>query len=150
MREDYFFQCRKRSDGFLAAIGQAEPKYRQLSRFSSLVLEVDSKAPYRGIAWDLGKLKKIWHALSDYCHAHGHPTPTIHSTEWVQKGFGLVEETYEYFQRQMIGGATALMKPENMTPTTREVWMKFLEGTLSEDDVKVRLLSSSPSSIQYD
>jgi hypothetical protein len=143
MSEDYFHQCRKRSDGFLAAIGQAEPKYRQLSRFSSLVMEVDSKAPYRGIAWDLGKLKRIWHALSDYCHAHGHPAPTIQSTEWVQKGYGLVEEAYKHFQEQMTGGATALMKPQSMTPSTRIVWESFIEGKLSEAEVKVQLVSTA-------
>jgi hypothetical protein len=45
-----FEKCRRRRNGFLAAIREAEPRYRQLSRFTAIAMHLDSHAPCEGIA----------------------------------------------------------------------------------------------------
>jgi hypothetical protein len=139
IRKEDFFKWRKRKDGFLAAIHELEPKYRLLSQFSAIVMEVDRKVPYRGIAWDLKKLKKNSHAISEYCHAQGDSVSTLESEEWIETGYKLVEETYEYFHSQMAGGATVIMPPEKMSYNTRLIWEDFLSQSIDEEQVRVRL-----------
>ena len=132
MTVDYFLKCRKTSDGFLAAIQRAEPRYRKIFTFTKLALEIDTTAQFRGIVWDLRILKRQWHDLSDYCHTQGAASPTLDSKEWVDKGYRLIDETHEYFRKQMTGGATALLKPSAMTPSARAVWERYEQGELSE------------------
>lgn len=139
LTEEYFLKCRKRRDGYLAAINEAAPQYRKLSAFSTLVLAADSKATYRGIAWDLAKLKKYWQQLGDYCHAQGHSSVTLDSQEWMDKGVNLVDNTFNYFHSQMSGGATVIMHPENMTPHTHGIWEAYLSEVIDDAQVLTRL-----------
>ena len=139
LTEEYFLKCRKRRDGYLAAINETAPQYRKLSAFSTLVLAADNKAPYRGIAWDLAKLKKYWQQLGDYCHAQGHSSFTLDSQEWMNKGVNLVDNTFNYFHCQMSGGATVIMRPENMTPDTHRIWEDYLSEVIDDVQVLTRL-----------
>ena len=139
LTEEYFLKCRKRRDGYLAAINEAAPQYRKLSAFSALVLAADNKAPYRGIAWDLAKLKKYWQQLGDYCHAQGHSKVTLDSPEWMSKGVNLVDNTFNYFHSQMSGGATVIMHPENMSLHTHRIWEDYLSNAIDDAQVLIRL-----------
>jgi len=139
MSRELFDQCRRRRDGFLAAIGEAEPRYRQLSRFTALCMQLDSKSPCEGIAWDLGRLKKLWHAHSGYCHAQAHPTATLSDPKWFSDGLSLIEESYDYFREKMSAGASALLKPESMTPEASIVWEDFVAERITEEQTLIRL-----------
>ena len=141
---DLYEKCRKRRDGFLAAIAEAEPRYRQLSKFTALCMQLDSRAPHEGIAWDLGRLKKEWQALSTYCHAPAHPSSTIKNPNWFSEGLALVEGVFDYFQQEMSRGASALIKPENMTPEARMIWEDFAAGGISDEQVLIRLKIVQP------
>ena len=139
-----FEKCRRRSDGYLAAIGDAEPRYRLLSRFTAIAISLDSKSPHQVIAWDLGKLKKYWHNLSEYCHAQAHPAATIESQPWKAAGHKLVAEVYNYFHSEMSRGATGIMKPEAMTRDARMIWDDFAANKIDEDQTRTRLMIVQP------
>jgi len=144
MGHEIYEKCRRRRDGFLAEIGDAEPRYRQLSRFTTIVMDLDRRVPHRGIAWDLGRLKKHWHSLSAYCHAQAHPSPTLEDPKWVLRGHSLIEEVYLYFEQEMAQGATAIMQPDNMTPEARMIWEDFADNKIDEDQVRTRLRIVQP------
>lgn len=141
---DLFEKCRRRRDGFLAQINDAEPQYRKLSRFTHLVMNQERRAPVRAIAWDLGRLKKLWQKLSNYCHAQAHSEATIDDEKWIASGFSLVHATYDYFEASMTGGATALLKPKNMKHNAYLIWEDFRDDKISEDQVKIRLKLTQP------
>ncbi len=141
---ELYEKCRKRRDGFLAAIREAEPRYRQLSKFTALCMHLDARAPSEGIAWDLGRLKNEWQSLSSYCHAPGHPISTIENPQWFSKGVALVHGVFDYFQQEMSRGASALLKPANMTPEAHMIWEDFAENRITEDQALIRLKIVQP------
>lgn len=138
-------RCRRRRNGFLAEIDAAEPRYRQLSRFTAIIMDLDRRIPQRGIAWNLGRLKKYWHSLSAYCHAQGHPSPTLEDPKWFQAGYSLLEEVFLYFEQEMTQALTAIMPPDNMTPEARMVWEDFADNKIDEDQVRTRLRIVQPA-----
>lgn len=140
----FFEKCRRRRDGFLAAIKEAAPRYRQLSRFTAICLQLDSQAPCDGIAWDLDRLKRLWHSLSSYCHAQAHPAATLNCQEWFSRGLALVHEVFAYFEQEMSRGATAVLPPENMTPEARMIWEEFADGRITDDQARIRLRLVQP------
>jgi hypothetical protein len=89
---EFVERIRHRRDSFLAAIREAEPNYRKLVRFFMLCMQLDSLRPVDIIPWDLGRLKKWWHALSEYCHAQAEPMTTLSNPDWFAKGVCLVRE----------------------------------------------------------
>lgn len=141
-----FDKCRRRRDGYLASIKESEPLYRKLSSFTAIAINLDSHAPFEGIAWDLKRLKRIWQSLSNYCHAQAHPAATLNDHDWVSMAYALVEELYEYLHHEMSQGATALLKPANMTPEARLVWEDFCSDKISEEQARFQLRVIQPSS----
>jgi hypothetical protein len=81
----------------------------------------------------------MWHELSRYCHAEAAPSDTLNDPTWFSDGLSLVREVYKYFKAQMSGGATALMRHENMKPKTQMVWDDFEAGRIDEDQAVIRL-----------
>lgn len=144
MTIEFYEKCRKSRSGYLEAIAKAEPKYRKIFMFSSAVLEVEN-APFKGIIWNIKTLKNFWNALSDYCHTQGSVEQTLNSQEWVETGYKLIDETYIYFEKNMKGGATALLKPSKMTPEGREIWERFDRDEIDENGVKDELRKSGKS-----
>jgi len=139
-----FEQCRKRQGGFLAAIQDAEPKYRQLSKFTEIAMNLDSCAPCEGIAWDLRRLKRLWQSLSEYCHAQCIPTVTIEDSKWISKGHELVAELFTYFRQKMSRGATAILSPDAMTYEAKMIWEDFVGNRIDEEQVRIRLRVVQP------
>lgn len=137
--KELFDKCRRQRDGFLAEIHRVEPQIYKLSRFSALCLRVDRNFPFRPIVWNLSKLKKWWHELSRYCHAQAAAADTLDDSVWFANGLSLVNEVYSYFRKEMSGGATALMRRENMKPKTRVIWEDFAAGRIDEEQVTIRL-----------
>ena len=144
MDRELFEKCRRRRDGFLAAIGEAEPRYRRLSRFTAVAMNLDSHAPCEGIAWDLGRLKRLWQSLSNYCHAQAHPAATLSDPEWIATGYALIDEVFAYFEQEMSGGATAMLRPDDMTPEARMIWEDFAAKRIDEEQVRIRLRIVQP------
>ena len=139
MTREFVEQVRHRRDGVLAAIREAAPDYRKLVTFSALCMELDSRRPVDLIVWDLGRLKKWWHALSNYCHAQLEPVTTLQNPAWVKTGVTLVNEIYAYFSGQMSRGATGIMRIDDMKPTTRLIWDDFQAGRIDEEQAAIRL-----------
>lgn len=144
MAHTLFDQCRKRRDGFLAAIHEAEPKYRLLAQFAALCLQVDAKAPFKVIVWDLKRLKKLWQSLSGYCHTQASQSETLDDSRWFSEGLFLIDETFKYFESQMTQGATALMSPDSMIPEARIIWEDFSAHQIDEEQVLLRLKIVQP------
>lgn len=140
-----FQDWRRRGNGFRNEIKRVEPHYRQLARFTQIALHLDSQSPFTAVAWDFATLTRLWHALSDYCHAQGHPVPTLDSTDWMSRGYGLVVETYEYFRQNMTGGVTALLKPSDMSPEARAVWERYRDNRITESQMREELMQVSKS-----
>ena len=139
-----FEKCRRRRDGFLAAIGDAECRYRQLSRFTMIAMSLDSQAPCSGVAWDLAHLKRMWHSLSEYCHAQANPAATLADLKWIAAAYALIEELFTYFQQEMSQGVTAILCPEKMTVAARMIWEGFAAGNIDEEQVTIRLRIVQP------
>jgi hypothetical protein len=144
MSKDLFEKCRSRRDGYLAAIGEAEPKYRLLAQFTALCMRLHQGAPCDVIVWDLGRLKKLWHALSGYCHAQAHPAATLDDPNWFVQGLSLVDEVFSYFKGEMSRGATGVMRPDKMTFEARMVWEEFAEKRITEEQALIRLTIVKP------
>jgi hypothetical protein len=137
--KELFDRCRRQRDGFLAEIHRAEPKVYKLSRFATLCLQADPKLPFRPIVWNLSRLKRLWQSLSRYCHAQAASQDTLEDPVWFAKGISLVREAHNYFQAEMSGGATALMRRENMKPHTQLIWDDFAADRIDEEQVAIRL-----------
>ncbi|MDD5285423.1 MAG: hypothetical protein PHD54_06160 [Desulfuromonadaceae bacterium] len=145
MERDLFNKCKKRRDGFLAAIHEAEPQYRLLAQFTALCIKLDAKATFKVIVWDLKRLKKLWQSLSGYCHAQASPTETLHDLNWFSEGLSLIDETFQYFKSQMTEGATSLLSPDRMIPEARMIWEDFSAHRINEEQVLIRLKIVQPA-----
>jgi hypothetical protein len=132
-------RIRRRRDGFLAAIREAEPNYRKLARFSMLCMRLDSQRPVDIIPWDLRRLKKWWHALSEHCHAQAEPMTTLSNPIWFTEGLGLVREVFGYFREQMSQGATGIMRVGAMIPVVKDIWEDFVADKIDVERVLIRL-----------
>jgi hypothetical protein len=88
---EFVEKIRRRRDGFLAAIREAEPNYRKLVRFSMLCMRLDSQRPIDIIPWDLGRLKK-WHLANTAIHKRNR---LLHSQ--IQTGLRKVLDWYGRF-----------------------------------------------------
>jgi hypothetical protein len=144
MERDLFDKCRKRRDGFLAAIHEAEPQYRLLAQFTALCIKLDVKATFKGIIWDLKRLKKLWQSLSGYCHAQASPIETLDDLNWFSEGQSLIEETFDYFRSQMTDGATTLLSADRMIPEARMIWEDFSTLRINEEQALIRLRIIQP------
>ena len=136
---EFVEKVRRRRDGVFAAIREAAPEYRKLVAFSALCMQLDSRRPVDIIAWDLGRLKKWWHALSGYCHSQLEPLTTLDDPKWIDAGLALVTEVFGYFRQQMSQGATGIMRFDDMTPEARRVWDDFVAGKIDEEQAAIRL-----------
>jgi hypothetical protein len=145
MERDIFNKCRKRRDGFLAAIHEAEPQYRLLAQFTALCIKLDAKATFKVIIWDLKRLKKLWQSLSSYCHAQASPIETLDDHNWFSEGLYLIEETFDYFRSQMSEGATTLLSPDRMISEARMIWEDFSAHRINEEQVLIRLKIVQPA-----
>lgn|GEM_PF-5643925 len=141
---EFIEEIRHRRDGFLAAIREAEPNYRKLVRFSMLCMRLDSSRPVEIIPWDLGQLKKWWHALSGYCHAQAESVSTLQSPKWLVDGVKLVNAVFEYFRDHMSQGATGILRVDSMDATARNIWNDFVSDQIDEEQALIRLRIVQP------
>lgn len=145
MERDLLSKCKKRRDGFLAAIHEAESQYRRLAQFTALCIKLDAKATFKVIVWDLKRLKKLWQSLSGYCHAQASPTETLDDLNWFSEGLSLIDETFQYFKSQMTEGATSLLSPDRMIPEALMIWEDFSAHRINEEQVLIRLKIVQPA-----
>ncbi len=139
MERDLLNKCKKRRNGFLAAIHEAGPQYRLLAQFTALCIKLDAKATFKVIVCDLKRLKKPWQSLSGYCHAQASPTETIYDFNWFSEWLSLIDETFQYFKSQMTECATSLLSPDRMIPEVRMNWEDFSAHRINEEQVLIRL-----------
>jgi hypothetical protein len=139
MTPELLEEVRRGRDGILAAIHRAEPCYQKLVRFSMLCMQLDSLRPVDIIPWDIGRMKKWWHALSAYCHAQLEPTTTLQDSNWFAGGIRLVQEVFDYFEHEMSHGTTGILRVENMNKAARLVWDDFVDSKINEQQAFVRL-----------
>ncbi|MGH7799005.1 MAG: hypothetical protein ACREOW_00040 [Thermodesulfobacteriota bacterium] len=115
-----------------------------LARFTALCMHLDANAPTEIITWDLGRLKKLWHSLSEYCHAQAHPAVTLDDPTWFSQGLSLVEEVFSYFKSEMSNRTTGIMSPDKMTAQAHMIWNDFAEERITEEQALIRLRLIQP------
>lgn len=144
MAKEDFEKIKKRQGGWADAIKELEPQYRKLTQFAAIIMKLDKRAPYGIAVWDFRKLVRIWNRLSLYCHAQGHPQPTMGNQDWVTGGLNLVHEVFQYFSDQLHGAANGILRPENMSPEARMIWNDFASEKIDEEQVEIRLRLVAP------
>lgn len=145
MTREFFEKSQSRTEGFAAAIKEIEPRYRELTQFVKLICECDPNAPFRVIVWDLRILNRLQNKLSKYCHAQGHPIPTIEEESWVERGHQLVVEAHGYITKELESGTTAMMSLEDMSPAGLSIWHDFSQKKINEEQVRIRLRIVRPA-----
>jgi hypothetical protein len=139
MTRERLEEVRRGRDGVRAAIHNAEPDYGKLVRFSMLCMRLDSFRPVDIIPWDIGRMKKWWHALSAYCHAQLEPRTTLQDSHWFAEGIRLVQEVFDYFEHEMSQGTTGILRVNHMNEAARLVWDDFVASKINEEQAFIRL-----------
>ncbi len=129
-------RCRSK-DGILKLIKETEPYYIKRAKFTNLVASVTPGMPNVVIV-DIGYLVRKWHELSEYCHKHLRPAEAFGSPnrEFQQKGFEIFSNVVSRFKEWLDQAAFGIMNTTSMAPETRNIYQKYIEDQIDEDQVR--------------
>ena len=95
---------------------------------------------------DLGILQRMWTELSEYCHRQLRPKTTWSSMgdEWVAAGYRLLNEVENYLYCIMSTGKIGWVPVESLPPEAAQARQDFLNGRITEADLKTRIELMTP------
>ncbi len=127
-------KCKGNSTKLHKIIRRLNPDYNKLAQFTKTIISILPQSPPL-IMWDHKKLLKHWGTVSGYLHWAGEPAETFESTEWIQKGIGVVEKAADHIWKKNESGFTGIMMPQNMEPEIRVCWERFRAGEIDLNSV---------------
>jgi hypothetical protein len=113
--------------------------YHRLSEFSEMALSIDSS----GIKlrfWDINELFRFWGTASNYLHFVGAHSLTYKDTNWLIKGIATLESVLTSIwnvANPTIG--IGVLRPSLMEPEVYAAWLEYSAGTLSKENLRLRL-----------
>lgn len=137
--------CQK-SQGVFEVLKRMEPDYFKLIRFTQICMSFNPGAP-KLITWDIGKLRRYWNEVSKYCHYQGIASETVESemNAWLGRGIALVEEIFSYFESNMKGASTGIIRKDSMPSEVLETWEQFRSGQIDVKAVETRFALMQPA-----
>lgn len=123
---------------------------RQLDRmiaFNRIISEGSGAPPNTWTSRiDIGVMEHYWSALSEYCHRQLKPKSTWKSMgdAWLIKGYKLLNEVENYLWEIMVNYHIGWVQPDTLEPEALQARTEFVNGTITESDLKTRLSLMSP------
>lgn len=93
---------------------------------------------------DVGKLRKYWQRLSDYCHRQLESSETWESPEWVCKGYGLLNEVETYIWELCVTNERGWVTVSSLPQELLDERQQYIMGELTESQLKKRLQIIKP------
>lgn len=93
---------------------------------------------------DIGRLKRLWAQLSQYCHAQRYPDKTWNDDSWVKRGYDTLDATLKYIKEIMLDKKFGFMDFPTMPPEAYDLSRDFISGSLDEASLRVRLKLMKP------
>jgi hypothetical protein len=128
-------------------IDQRSPSYYQFAKFTEILAIWDSVRHPPAIVWDIGRLKRIHGECSGkLLHFQGVPDRGYPSEQWTQERMRFVYDSARWiFDLMQARGNLVVYFPDGLSkPEVFEIWEKFRDGTLSEEDAAMRLRIIQP------
>lgn len=138
LSEAEYKKCVNERNRFVKTIASLAPDYDRLKTFTKLVVATEQTAP-RLINWDHKALLRAWGKTSHYLHWFGAEMLTTQRLDWLDDAYIEIHKTVEPIWKNMISGQSGIMLSKDMSPPTKELWDKFKNGLIGEEDVKVLL-----------
>jgi hypothetical protein len=96
--------------------------------------------------WDINELFRFWGIASSYLHFVGAYSLTYHDANWLIKGIAELETILKNVwnavtQTRGIG----VLPPSKMEPEVHTAWLEYLSGSLSKENLSLRLRLIHPA-----
>lgn len=122
------------------------PTYERLLKFTKIVASLDEGLPNL-ISWNHANLMRAWGTLSKSLHWFGTYALTTDDREWLEKEHSRVLDLVTPIWKNMCKGRHGVMHPDDMHPSTREVWNRFVKSEISEETAAFQLRIVRPTSV---
>lgn len=93
---------------------------------------------------NVGKLHNYWSNLSRYCHRQIQPDSTWNSTEWVNKGYVLLEEVNQYLKDILEDHFFGSFSSSGHPPEVNDLKDKYMSDEIDENQLRKRLEIMQP------
>jgi len=120
-------------------------RYERLSSFTSILMDISGAETIKLQYWKLGELFEYWGKASELLHFVGAHSLTYCDVSWFVKALARLEETINKVWLPSISTlGFGMMKPDTMEPEVRQAWEEYNQGSLSEEDLKIRMTLIQP------
>ena len=90
------------------------------------------------------KLHDFWTKLSAYCHRQLHPGKTWELPEWVERGYGLLDEVDCYLVFLYVEHSFGAVPTSSLQPEVKQTKIDFLTERIDENQLRLRLKIMAP------
>lgn len=145
--KEYAQIVKRGADGIQRLLKQRVPHYQKLQRFSVIVASLDAANLPQLVEWDHDNLMKAWGKLSHYLHWFEAYSRSTDDPKWLDNNYAQIQRIVTPIWNKLLSGRKGLMHPNDMHPKTRMVWEMYESGSLTDEQVKIRLELVRPTPV---
>lgn len=140
----------ERFNGLVRAILTSEGGKRKLQRkmiFNRLCAKHGGfPSKYRPAIIDIGKMRRFWSKLSEYCHKQLEPKKTWESlgSTWVSHGYQMLNEVESYLWEVMVNSKIGWVSIHSIPPEVAQAGLDYVEGRITESALDTRMDLMAP------
>lgn len=124
-------------------IGSSKNLYRILM-FNSMLFDSDTNSLGKLSVPDIGKLKKFWYSLSDFCHMKINPENSWLSEGYVKAGYILLNDVEKYLWEIKVEKQFGFYHMETWQPEVVQLADDYVNSKIDENSVRTRLSLMKP------
>jgi len=141
--EHEYSRCKGNSTTMYKILDRLSPNHAKLVRFSKIAVSLDPHG-LQLVEWDIGQLRRLHSEASGYLHFLGRPAESTASSQWFVEAFTVLENGATPVLHNLTTARFGQLRISDMPPEVKDAWEGFLDGQLSEDDVRRRLQLAQP------